>query len=83
MFLTKNLQFDQSNLSFFKILDEKKDSYNFSVSFKQYKYGTLFLKLTGFFRALRRKKALQLSHTIAPKLYPFAVDPQTTQINVP
>jgi hypothetical protein len=39
------------------------------------------VELTQFFRALRRKKALQLSHAIAPKLYPFADDPQTTQIN--
>jgi hypothetical protein len=38
------------------------------------------VELTGSFRALRRKKALQLSHAIAPKLYPFADDPQTTQI---
>ncbi|CAF4287522.1 unnamed protein product, partial [Rotaria magnacalcarata] len=35
------------------------------------------------FRALRRKKALQLSHTIAPKLYPLAGDPQTTQVKEP
>jgi len=41
---------------------------------------SLFVKLTDFFRALRRKKALQLSHAIAPKLYPFADDPQTTHI---
>ncbi len=41
------------------------------------------LKLTGCFIALRRKKALQLSHAIAPKLCPVAGDPQTTQVNVP
>ena len=41
---------------------------------------SFFPKLTGFFRALRRKKALQLSHAMAPKLYPYAGDPQMMQI---
>jgi len=41
----------------------------------------LLPKLTGGFRALRRKKALQLSHVIAPKLCPCAGDPHTTQVN--
>jgi hypothetical protein len=39
--------------------------------------------LTGSIRALRRKKALQLSHAIPPKLYPNAGDPQTVQVNEP
>jgi hypothetical protein len=39
--------------------------------------------LTGSCRALRRKKALQLSHTIPPKLHPDAGDPQTVQVNEP
>jgi hypothetical protein len=39
--------------------------------------------LTGSFRALRRKKALQLSHPIAPKWYPFADDSQMTQVKIP
>jgi len=38
---------------------------------------------TGFLRPLRRKKSLQLSHVITPKLRPNAGEPQTTQINEP
>ena len=38
---------------------------------------------TGLFNPFRRKNALQLSHVIASKLYPTALDPQITQITEP
>ena len=38
---------------------------------------------TGLFNPFRRKNALQLSHVIASKLYPTALDPQTTQVIEP
>jgi hypothetical protein len=37
--------------------------------------------LTGCFSALRRKKSLQLSHVITPKLRPVADEPQMTQVH--
>ncbi len=40
-----------------------------------------YFLLTGSFRPLRRKKSLQLSQAITPKLRPNATEPQTTQIN--
>ena len=36
---------------------------------------------TGFFNALRRKNALQLSQVMASKLYPNATEPHTTHVN--
>ncbi len=41
------------------------------------------INLTGFLKAFRRKKDLQLSHDTSSKLYPFAFDPQMTQVNEP
>jgi hypothetical protein len=40
-----------------------------------------FLNLTGSFKALRRKKDLQLSQEIASKLYPTAGAPQIAHSN--
>ena len=41
------------------------------------------MTLTESFKAFRRKNALQLSQVIASKLYPNAIEPQTTHVNEP